>query len=213
MQGDQFGIMLELDHLAVAGNTLAEASDAIETALGVALQPGGRHDVFATHNRLLGLADGLYLEAIAIDPDVPTPASARWFDLDRFDGAARLSNWICRTDDLTSELADLPADAGAAVSLQRGNLTWDMAVPRDGILPYDNMHPALIQWRCDQHPGTMLADSGCQLRQLVVMHPQADQLQANLSDQFRDARVIFENGSKPELMAEFDTPHGRRILR
>jgi len=41
--------------------------------LGVPFQPGGRHDVFGTHNALLGLADGLYIEAIAIaiDPDAP----------------------------------------------------------------------------------------------------------------------------------------------
>ena len=32
---------MQFDHLAVSGNTLAEASDHIEQALGVALQDGG----------------------------------------------------------------------------------------------------------------------------------------------------------------------------
>ncbi|MBT6299218.1 MAG: VOC family protein, partial [Rhodobacteraceae bacterium] len=53
---------MQFDHLAVSAYTLAEASDHIEQALGVALQDGGQHGVFGTHNRLLGLADGLYLE-------------------------------------------------------------------------------------------------------------------------------------------------------
>ena len=40
-----------------------------ESGLGVSLQQGGEHAVFHTHNRLLGLEDGLYLEAIAVNPE------------------------------------------------------------------------------------------------------------------------------------------------
>ena len=58
-----------LDHIAVSGETLAAAIDAVATTLGASMQPGGQHDVFGTHNALLGLEDGLYLEAIAIDPN------------------------------------------------------------------------------------------------------------------------------------------------
>ena len=77
---------MELDHFAIAANTLAEATAHVEEALGVPLQPGGEHAVFGTHNRLLGLADGLYLEAIAIDPEATPERSPRWFDLDSFSG-------------------------------------------------------------------------------------------------------------------------------
>ena len=80
--------MIELDHLAVAGESLKAASDLAAQVLGVPLQPGGAHAVFGTHNHLLGLGDALYLEAIAVDPDAPAPAYARWFDLDRFNGPA-----------------------------------------------------------------------------------------------------------------------------
>ncbi|KZZ67236.1 VOC family protein, partial [Sulfitobacter sp. HI0129] len=138
--------MLSLDHLAVAGEDLAAARAHAETALDVILQPGGRHDVFGTHNRLLGLADGLYLEAIAADPDAPAPDRARWFDLDRFSGPARLTNWICRCDDLDAALARLPDGFGRPVDLQRGDLRWRMSVPEEGRLPFDNLAPALIQW-------------------------------------------------------------------
>lgn len=203
--------MLELDHIAVAGQTLAEATAHVEDALGVALQQGGRHDVFGTHNTLLGLEDGLYLEAIAIDPDAPAPGRPRWFDLDRFAGHARLTNWICRSDDLDEMRADLPG-VGAPVALRRGDLAWDMAVPGDGILPFDNLHPALIRWRCELHPATMLAPSGCRLRQLVIAHPEAAALGARLAPVLQAARVVFEAASTPALRAEFDTPHGRRVL-
>lgn len=205
--------MLELDHIAVAGETLDVATEAVETALGVGLRPGGRHDVFFTHNRLLGLADGLYLEAIAIDPDAPAPARPRWFDLDRFSGTARLTNWICRSDDLDADLAHLGAGAGAPVALSRGDLRWRMAVPADGRLPFDNCHPALIQWDCDQHPAALLPASGCALRRLMVAHPEAAELRARLAPLLDEAsRVEFEPGP-PGLMAEIDTPHGLRVLR
>ena len=69
--------MLTFDHIAVAAETLAAATDYAEAGLGVALQPGGEHAVFHTHNTLLGLEDGLYLEAIAINPNAPTPDRSR----------------------------------------------------------------------------------------------------------------------------------------
>ncbi|MFV0512673.1 MAG: VOC family protein [Jhaorihella sp.] len=202
---------MELDHIAVGGATLDEAVQTVEAALGVAMRPGGRHDVFATHNRLLGLADGLYLEAIAADPDAPAPSRPRWFDLDRFSGPARLTNWICRVDDLEAALGRLPHGAGGPVELSRGDLRWSMAVPPGGALPFDNLFPALIQWHGALHPAAMLPASGCALRRLVVAHPRAAALQEALTG-FADTRVVFEAGA-PALMAEFDTPHGARVLR
>ncbi|TNF57778.1 MAG: VOC family protein [Rhodobacteraceae bacterium] len=203
--------MMELDHIAVAGETLEEAGAAVEAALGVPLQAGGEHDVFFTHNRLLGLADGLYLEAIAANPAAPRPGRPRWFDLDRFSGAPRLTNWICRTRDLEGLLAHLSAGVGAPVALRRGDLRWRMAVPADGILPFDNRHPALIQWDCDIHPAARLEDRGCALRRLVVAHPDAAALRAVLAPWLRDDRLAFEAGA-PALRAEIDTPHGARVL-
>ncbi|WP_320179429.1 VOC family protein [Roseovarius pacificus] len=202
--------MLELDHLAVAARTLEEGRAAVEEALGVRLQGGGRHPHFATHNLLLGLEDGLYLEVIAIDPDAPPPDYARWFDLDRFDGPPRLNTWICRSDDLTGEVVRFP-QAGRPVALSRGDLNWRMAVPDDGILPYDNLFPALIQWDCEAHPAERLTASGCSLQRLLVSHPQAGELADLLGPVLRDERVQFERGL-PGLRAEIATPAGLRVL-
>lgn len=197
---------MKLDHVAVSGETLDEAVAKVEAALGVAMQPGGRHTLFGTHNRLAGLADGLYLEAIAVDPLAPAPGRARWFDLDRFAGPARLSSWICRVDDIGAA----PAAAGRPVEVARGDLRWSMAVPDDGALPFDGLFPAMICWRGGLHPARMLAPTGCGLRRLVVSHPQAAALRGQLAG-FADPRVVIEPGP-PELMAEFDTSHGRRRL-
>ena len=78
--------MLELDHLAVSAADLAVGTARIEDLFGVRLAPGGKHPDMGTHNRLLSLGPGLYLEVIAIDAAAPPPDRPRWFDLDNFDG-------------------------------------------------------------------------------------------------------------------------------
>tara|TARA_R110002094_G_scaffold70714_2_gene79342 strand:+ start:4569 stop:5180 length:612 start_codon:yes stop_codon:yes gene_type:complete len=202
---------MELDHIAVAGATLSAATDHVAQALGSPLQSGGQHDIFHTHNTLLGLADGLYLEAIAINPDAPHPDRPRWFDLDRFQGAPRLTNWICRCDDLDATLAALPEEFGTPVSMRRGDLRWRMAVPASGILPFDNCAPALIEWEGTAHPASLLAQSGCVLKELHISHPNAVALYELLSPHMTDHRVKYATGT-PGLTAHFDTPAGARVL-
>ena len=203
--------MITFDHIAVAGETLAAATAHVEAALGVPLQQGGEHAVFHTHNTLLGLEDGLYLEAIAINPDAPAPDRARWFDLDRFAGSPRLTNWICRCDDLDTTLAQLPEGFGAPVDLQRGDLRWRMAVPHDGILPYDNCAPALIQWVGDAHPAPRLTQQGCRIEAFTVRHPEAEAMAALLAPLLADPRITFEAGA-PQLSAQIATPNGSATL-
>ncbi len=203
--------MITLDHIAVAGETLAAVTAQVEAVLGVPLQPGGEHPIFHTYNTLLGLEDGLYLEAIAINPFAPTPERPRWFDMDRFSGAPRLTNWICRCDDLDATLAMLPDGFGAPVDLQRGDLRWRMAVPLDGVLPYDNCAPALIEWVGDAHPAPRLTQQGCGITSLEVHHPQATALGALLAPVLMDGRISFHNGAS-KLKAEISTPKGSAQL-
>jgi hypothetical protein len=200
---------MQFDHFAIAGETLEAAVAHVQEALGVALLPGGKHVHFGTHNQLLGLADGLYLEAIAIDPNAAPLAYPRWFDLDRFSGSPRISNWICRSTDILGELAQLPEGAGHPVALKRGDLAWRMAVPSDGILPCDGCFPALIQWDVEKIPGDTLPVSGCRLEKLEVAHPEAKWLQ-NVLD-LSDPRVVFTEGPR-KIRATIQTPHGIREL-
>lgn len=202
--------MLELDHFAVTADTLDEGAEWLEAMIGAPTVPGGRHARFGTHNRLLGLANGLYLEVIAVDPEAPAPEDARWFGLDRFSGPPRIGNWICRTDDLEAAQAALPG-MGRQVALSRGDLAWRMAVPEDGQLPFAGCHPAVMAWDCAAHPAAALPDHGISLRRLIVTHPEAQALEALLADHLGDRRVVFETGTTG-LRAEFDTPGGCRFL-
>ena len=197
---------LQLDHLAIAAETLEEGAAWAEMMLGVPLESGGRHPHMGTHNRLLSLGPDLYLEVITIDPGAVPPDRPRWFDLDRFDGEPRLHCWIAACDDLDATVAASAYDLGEPVSLVRGDLLWRMAIPYSGVLPFDNLHPALLEWQGEAHPTQRLPDKDVRLTRLIVRHPDA----AGLSDAlaaFDDPRLVLESG-KPGLTAEFQTPRG-----
>ena len=197
-------MMLALDHIALSAETLEAGVAHAEAALGLPLAGGGAHALMGTHNRLLGLGD-LYFEVIAIAPAAPKPPHPRWFDLDRFSGPPRLTNWICRAD-----LHHAPPEAGRLLDVARGDLRWRMAVPESGVLPMGGTYPALIEWLGDLHPTQRLPDSGARLALLEIATPDPDALRAALPG-FADARVQVTPG-EPGFRATFDTPHGRRVL-
>ncbi|MEE4111237.1 MAG: VOC family protein, partial [Desulfobacteraceae bacterium] len=80
----------ELDHLVVAAHTLDQGSAYVQEVLGVPVTGGGKHAAVGTHNRVLKLGPGQYLEVIAIDPDGRQPKFPRWFNLDDPGFQARL---------------------------------------------------------------------------------------------------------------------------
>jgi hypothetical protein len=165
----------------------------------------------ATHNRLLSLGD-LYLEVIAADPAQTRPAWPRWFDLDRFDGPPRLTNWIVASEDIAAELAASPPGTGTPVALSRGPYRWQMAVPKDGSLPFGGAFPALIQWDGADHPARALEDRGIRLTRLEIGHPDAMALRGALSSRLADPRVVIVPAAAKAMRATFSTPRGPRKL-
>jgi hypothetical protein len=203
--------MLTFDHLAIAASRLEDGVAMVEAALGVTLAGGGQHAHMATHNRLLGLGD-LYLEVIAIDPAAPAPAWPRWFDLDRFTGPPRLTNWVAACEDLDAELAQSPPGTGLPVALARGDYRWQMAVPPDGRLPFDGCFPALIHWQGTLHPAKALPESNIRLTRLEIAHPEGAALARMLATRLKDNRLAITTGPAKAMRASFSTPNGPRVL-
>lgn len=201
--------MLALDHIAIATTDLVAGTAEIERALGVPLEPGGRHERYGTHNTLLGLGS-LYLEVIAADPGA-SPGRPRWFGLDDFKGDTRPANWICRTDDLDAALAEAPEGVGEKQHLTRGDLAWDITVPADGSLPMAGGWPTMIQWGPGiASPAAGLPDRGCRLTGWEVLHPDAEWLRANVP--LNDARVAFVPSETIGFRATISTPSGPVVL-
>lgn len=198
---------MRFDHLAIVAASLAEGLAYVESALGVALAPGGQHPAMGTHNRLLRLGAGEYLEVIAVDPAAPAPGRTRWFGLDGYAGAPRLAGWVAARDmgDATLEALLAATGAGVAMDLARGDLRWRMGVAAAGVMPFDGCFPALIDWQAG-HPAAHLPEAGCRLAALEITHPRAADLALALP--LRDARVTVRAGAAG-LRAAVDTPRGR----
>jgi len=164
-----------LDHLVVAARTLEQGLAWCEATLGVQPSAGGQHVFMGTHNRVVDISTACYplayLEIIAIDPSLPPPDRARWFDLDdaamqqRLAAAPQLVHWAARVDDIAAAHAAMLADGvdcGRIIDAQRGALRWRITVRDDGQRPQGGIAPALIQW-LGPHPADALPASDVQL--------------------------------------------------
>ena len=112
---------MQIDHLVLAGPDLEQAAARVAAKLGVAPAPGGRHIGFGTHNRLVDLDHGAYLEVIGPDPDQPAPPGPRPFGIDDLT-EPRLVAWAVRTASIVEELARMSAeglDLGPVAAMQR----------------------------------------------------------------------------------------------
>ena len=202
--------MIRLDHLVISGKTLDEATYHIESRLGVKLQEGGCHDRFGTHNRLLNLSDGIYLEAIAIDSRAENPSYPRWFSLDTFDEEAKITNWVCRSENINLDFKNIFFKNAEILQLERDKLEWLMALPKNGNLPFDGAFPALLQWKTNP-PTNNLIQSGCTLKHMTIFHPEAVKLRKKIQVLY-DPRISFEMHNRVEFFAEFHTPNGIRTM-
>lgn len=175
---------LALDHLVVAAATLDEGEAWLRQRLGRPLSPGGSHDGFGTHNRLLRLGDAHYLELIAPDPaQAGTGRKAggtTLFGLDQpavteaLAGGPRLVHLVFRVTRPGSLAAVLPRlryDPGPIVRMTRGDLAWDITVAPAGRLAGYGLLPTLIDWGESPHPCTRLPDSGITLESVRIQGP------------------------------------------
>lgn len=211
---------LQLDHLVVGARTLNEGVGWVAERLGADIGPGGRHEAMGTHNRVMQIGGGAYLEVIAIDPGAVAPDRPRWFDLDNpyvagsLGAGPRLLTWVARVP-ASARLADIPltAEWGEAIAMSRGALHWHITVPTDGRLPAGGFLPTLLEWHCDP-PADSMVDSGCRLRHIVLRHPAGGWLRRRLASigaaGLVDVADADATGARIE--AEFDTPIGRIVV-
>lgn len=202
----------EVDHLIVAADSLAAGAAWCEATLGVVPQPGGRHALMGTHNRLVALSSPAfprcYLEIIAIDPEAPPPGRPRWFGLDaRPPGPPALIHVVARSTMLDMHrwgLIHRQMDPGLPVAASRGDLRWQILLRPDGsLLP---ALPTLIQWD-GPHPADRLPDQGLRLQALTL-----DGLAAAPREVLRLRGVQGAADGPPQLVARLDTPLGPRTL-
>lgn len=211
---------LALDHLVVAARTLEEGAQWLEARTGVAAVAGGRHARMGTHNRLLALGEGAYLEIISVDPQAPAPGRPRWFGLDtpamhaRLRHGPALVHWVARTDDIDAAREAAPDLVGEVLDMERGEYRWRIGVPADGSLPAAGAFPTLIEWRDGRHPAAALPGPGCRLESLAVRSPHAGELALRLRELgfANDAPVSLVEAGATGLSATLRSPRGMVLL-
>jgi hypothetical protein len=202
-----------LDHITVISPSLEIGASFVYRALGVSTEIGRTHPSMGTHNRLLSLGADTYLEVIAVDPTALAPPRPRWFGLDSLTTASapRLAAWVARTADIAA--ISLP-ELGVVETMHRESISWQMTLTADGSTPLLGAAPALIHRQPGTHPASRLQDVGCRLRRLVIQHPCPEIIRSLLARiELRQLpKVEVQQGDACALLAEIDTPSGRRTL-
>lgn len=206
--------MLQLDHIVVAASTLEEGAAWVEDRVGVPMGAGGKHAAMGTHNRLLSLGPGRFLEVIAVDPDAPPPARPRWFTLDASATRARLAegpfliHWVVRSDDIARAIAAIAPDPVEVLALSRGDYRWRIGVPADGGLARGGIAPTVIQWEGRQ-PADALPESGCRMERLELRHGLArSTLQTLRAAGLPEGDPVEAGDGGPGIVARIRSPRG-----
>ena len=203
-----------IDHLVYAVADLDAGIAEIERLLGVKAAPGGKHAGRGTHNALLSLGGGSYLEIIAPDPEQSAPAAPRPFGLDRL-REARLVAWAVRVPDIGKRIDEARKagyDPGAALPMSRqhpdgGELRWRLTANAEpagyGIVPF------FIQWEPGKHPSET-APPGAHLLDLQAEHPRPDEVNP-LLEAF-GAELTVTQSARPALIATIEGRKGTVVL-
>ncbi len=208
-----------LDHIVVGASSLEQGVHYLKEHLGVDVPKGGEHPLMGTHNHLMRLGHGVFLELIAVNSAAPAPARPRWYGLDDPFVRARLAQepqllaWVVNTPKLEPHRTSF--SFGEPTEVSRGDLRWLFGMPDDGRLLAGGMAPYLIQWLTQTHPADAVADLGCALKRLELYHPQPEWLTNVLSSvdaaHLADVRALG-SGDAPFLVAHIETTSGVKTL-
>lgn len=210
-----------IDHLVIAADTLEQGVAYIKDCFGVDIPYGGAHMKMGTHNHLMQLGDEIFLEIIAINPDLKPPQRPRWFSLDdhfiqqQLKSTPLFVSWVVNTDNIEALLKKGAVSFGEVEMLSRNQLHWKFALPEDGRLLAGGMLPNLIEWQTDTHPAIHMTDCQCSLQALEVHHPYPAWLgDILLSIDAEELVTIYPlpANTAPYLKAYINTPNGVKEL-
>lgn len=113
---------LRIDHVTVAGSTLAPMRAGLEK-LGVHVEYGGPHSNRATEMAIASFPDGSYVELIAFQPKADPQAAAAHYWTEYMKSQAGPCAWAVRSPDVAVEADRLRASAVTVSGLNKSGRT------------------------------------------------------------------------------------------
>lgn len=212
--------MLTLDHLSIIAPSLREGVEHVRHCLGIDMPYGRAHPDMGTHNHLLRLGDGVYLEVIAADPGAAPPARPRWFGLDdrdavrvAWDSGLRLRGWVARTQDIDTVLQQHGSILGRKTAMSAGAAPhYFFAIPPGGALPLGGVAPSVIDRGPRPPPIASMPDLGVRLRSFTIEHPDPGRVEALYESLCIENAPRVEKGDSLRYRAEVQTAGGLKAL-
>ena len=146
--------MHKLDHVVFGASTLEEGTEFVESILQEKLSDIGYHKDMGTHNRVIKISDKVYLEVVAINPEMQKIKKRRWFNLDNPDLQKKLKKspqiigYVVEKNNKTPQEYYDPF-----FNASRANYRWKFAMPnyRNNDLDIEIIEkgiiPSLISWK------------------------------------------------------------------
>jgi Glyoxalase-like domain len=196
----------QIDHVILGIDDLDQGVKAFEAATGVRPVYGGKHPG-GTHNALVSLGDGIYLEILAVQQGVTVQGD--------FDGLKEIKTlapigWAVSSKD-TAELRNRLSAAGIAVSEPVGGsrttptgsrLSWQSFLLNESSPEV----PFFIVWsEQTAHPSTT-SPSGCKLQQWSIASPRVKDLEQ--LRQALDLRIDVAEAKTRSMRLSLTCPKG-----
>ena len=206
-----------IDHIIIGTANLISGTNILETKLNAKFSPGGEHHIMGTHNNLLKLQSDIYLEIIANNPNVDNPSRQRWFSLDeirvkeKITYSPRALSWVIQVENIEDTIKKCRYNPGEIVKISRGELTWKITVPSNGMLIDNGVLPSLIEWPNGQHPSTKITNKKVSISKLSLFHPEPNKIKSIISDLIESDLIHILEGF-PKIEFILTSPNGKVLI-
>jgi len=196
----------QVDHILLGIDDLARGMEQFEKLTGVRPVQGGKHPR-GTHNALVSLGDGTYLEILALQPDVTPPKD--YEDLKQLHTLTPIG-WAVSSKD-SAQLRNRLTAAGMAVTeSSEGSRTTPAGTTLSwqtfGLEDEFDEAPFFIVWSPQSaHPSTT-SPTGCKLQHWRVAGPHSKNLEQLRSA--LDLRVDVAEAKSTALRLSLQCPKG-----
>jgi hypothetical protein len=199
-----------MDHLVFGVPDLARGIERVELATGVRARFGGQHPGRGTHNALLSLGAGRYLEIIALDPEQAEAPGLLYPELKSLP-EPRCIAWAVAVE----SVADVAERLRAANIEPVGPLEGSRVQADGRLLAWKTLRligptveglPFFIEWQKGTPHPSRTSPSGCRLTSFEIEHTDPEGTRRILKSLGAEAAIT--PGLRVRLKARLQTPKG-----